>query len=820
MSPIAMPIFHSNTAQDRSANALIQWLLGFILSLQAKYYVSNKAIEFLLRFLHLFFSVLGRFSPFLKTLHDLFPQSLHAMYKSVKYEDNFKKYIVCLKCSKLYTYNESIETIGRQKSSKLCNWVRYPEHPHASRRSPCQTLLLKTVIFRSGNKILYPFKTYCYKSVQSTLQDFLLRPQFYASCQHWKSKPQSTLSEVYAGRVWNEFQTMNGLPLLAGSLTLAVTLNVDWFQPFTHTVYSVGVIYLTILNLPRFLRYKLENVIIVGIIPGPKEPEHDINSYLQPLVNELLVFFSGLTLRVNTPLGIIEENVKCILLCVSCDLPAGRKCCGFLSHNARLGCSRCFKEFPGSVGQQNYSGFDRSEWHPRTNEQHRKDVETIKQCKTKTQQIEKESLLGCRYSAFLDLPYFNAPRFLVIDPMHNLFLGTGKHMINLWIQSNILASSNFLEIQNFVDTMTVPSDIGRIPHKIQSGFAAFKADQYKTWITVFSIPALYSVLPSNHLECWRHFVLACRILCQQTLSNNDVLLADALLIYFCKKVEQLFGEACVTPNMHMHGHIKDILLDYGPVQEFWCFSFERFNGILGNQPTNNREIEPQLFQRFLRDRFSNRFEFPSEFKEDFSQFDMQPERLVGSLLDTVSDYTEFELPSKSARGVFDTIDIMYLDQLYKKIFPSDSCAAANTIFRKYSTLKLKGKMYGSSGKSTQKPYIALALWDESLFGTPLTQLPDNESATANERPVNIHYYLKATFSNTNDKSLVLAYVSWPYPHPDRNKIGKPAQLWCSNMNESFGVHSFLPLKCIICRCAHGLKKIQDEELLIVVPLVE
>lgn len=34
-----------------------------------------------------------------------------------------------------------------------------------------------------------------------------------------------------------------------------IMLNVDWFQPFKHTNYSVGAIYVTILNLPRAERF-------------------------------------------------------------------------------------------------------------------------------------------------------------------------------------------------------------------------------------------------------------------------------------------------------------------------------------------------------------------------------------------------------------------------------------------------------------------------------------------------------------------------------------------------------------------------------------
>lgn len=63
-------------------------------------------------------------------------------------------------------------------------------------------------------------------------------------------------------------------------------LNVDWFQPFKHTNYSVGAIYLSVLNLPREERFKRENIMLIGIIPDMKK-EPPTNTFLQPLVDEL-----------------------------------------------------------------------------------------------------------------------------------------------------------------------------------------------------------------------------------------------------------------------------------------------------------------------------------------------------------------------------------------------------------------------------------------------------------------------------------------------------------------------------------------------------
>lgn len=75
--------------------------------------------------------------------------------------------------------------------------------------------------------------------------------------------------DVFDGQVWNEYCVSNDSPFHNDRHTLGLTLNFDWFQPFKHRTYSVGVIYVAIMNLPRHMRFKRENIVIVGLIPGP-----------------------------------------------------------------------------------------------------------------------------------------------------------------------------------------------------------------------------------------------------------------------------------------------------------------------------------------------------------------------------------------------------------------------------------------------------------------------------------------------------------------------------------------------------------------------
>ena len=379
-----------------------------------------------------------------------------------------------------------------------------------------------------------------------------------------------------------------------------LTLNVDWFQPFTRTQYSVGAIYLTIQNLPRSQRYKEENVILVGIIPGPSEPSLTINSYLAPLIQELdIAWTTGLCVRTPSNSNI---HIRLALTCVTCDLPASRKVCGFLGHTANLGCSKCYKKFGSSIvggTGADYSGFDRVNWVFRDNLTHRQHCDEVRKEKTKTGMRKKESEFGVRYSNLLMLPYFDPVRFTVVDVMHNLFLGTGKHVFKVWVQLDMLTCNKLQEIDRRISKFTVPNSIGRLPINIASNYGGFKAIQWLTWTTVYSPVVLKGIISDADLQCWLLFVRACAIISQRIVKQDDVATADLLLLNFCKKFEQLYGREMCTPNIHLHLHIKDCLLDYGPSHAFWCFSFERYNGLLGSFHTNRRTIEEQIMRKFV-----------------------------------------------------------------------------------------------------------------------------------------------------------------------------------------------------------------------------
>ena len=147
--------------------------------------------------LSVFFFVLGRLYPELLDIAKSFPTTVYSLQKLLGVrKDMFVRYVTCPKCYAIYQYSQCIEVSGTRKSSKCCS------------NESCKSLLLRSVETSDGRQLLYPFKTYRYRPLKESLQEFLNSPGFSESCEKWCDlrKEDGMLAEIYDGRIWQEFQ--------------------------------------------------------------------------------------------------------------------------------------------------------------------------------------------------------------------------------------------------------------------------------------------------------------------------------------------------------------------------------------------------------------------------------------------------------------------------------------------------------------------------------------------------------------------------------------------------------------------------------------
>ena len=826
----------------RRLQSLLMWALYFLIVWQYCYLVSDNALLILLRFLRTYLTCIASVLPsaaggdVVMSLAALVPLTMYSVRNVLGIDrDNFERYVVCPKCTKLYRPEDCLRRVGNQVQPVVCDNIQFPR---SKRRKPCGSKLVKKVILKNGTPKYYPLKVYCYKSVIDTLETFLKRPNFEKACEHWRHRETNDqlYGDVYDGKVWNSFLRRNDLDFLASPRRFGLMLNVDWFQPFKHRKdISVGVLYMVVMNLPRSERFKRENVIIVGIIPALTKEPPSLNYFLNPLVTELNALWRGMKIRTfGSPTEGAE--VRAALICCAADIPAARKLCGFVGHSANHGCSHCNKFFPGGFGEKkDYSGFDRRSWPLRTDDSHRQNARKLQNCRTKTQRKKMESMLGSRYTSLLELPYYGSVTMCVIDPMHNLFLGTAKKMFKIWCENDILTKEKLQQVQERIGNVEAPSDLGRLPGNISSNYGGFTASQWKNWVLYYSLFALEGILGEEHINCWQNFVLACRHLCKACITKTDLVIADRKLLDFCKKVESLYGKTVITPNMHLHLHIRECVENYGSVYGFWLFSFERYNGLLGSFHTNNREIEVQLMRRFLTMSALDdlQYQMPLDFQELFYSLcsEVRQTNLVdvettkslswskatgGSLVPNSNVWTDLsmiELPSRYRLCCFDSGELLQLRRTYCKLYPLLDLHSAylNSTYKKYSSLWVGDERLSSGMESRlYKHARVMASWVGD----------EGEISTGNSKPGRVKFYFEHSFDvGKKQYRHCFACVQWFKEFQDNTPFRNPLSVFYAKVFKLPGAATFIPVQRIQSRFIAINKKHQNFDLLIVCPLL-
>ena len=188
---------------------------------------------------------------------------------------------------------------------------------------------------------------------------------------------------------------------------------------------SSTAIYLVLMNLPPDLRFREENMFLIGIIPGPGKPSlEEINHYIRLIVDDLLIFWDPGVFFSKTAAHPQGRFALGMLIPIICDLPAARQISGFAAHSATYLCSICFLE------RDDIENICKESWEYRTREAHLESALTWLSLPTKNARAAHIREGGVRWPEFLRLPYWDPIRFTVIEPMHIHFLRNLMHHIS------------------------------------------------------------------------------------------------------------------------------------------------------------------------------------------------------------------------------------------------------------------------------------------------------------------------------------------------------------------------------------------------------
>ena len=355
-----------------------------------------------------------------------FPQDPRTVLKTLELSPEVRGFVCCPKCFALYPQDSDIPESCSSKdtvSSKEC------KEPLTRLKRP-----------DDGTKRVY-IREYDHQTFRSWLGRLLCRPgmedvvdrDVFGTAPNTTS--DDTMSDIFDGDVLRKFNSAGGypfIPSMGSEGRYIFGLSVDAFNPFLNKQAgkkaSSTAIYMVCFNLPPSSRYKVENMYLAGIIPGPREPSlTQINHLLRPLIDELLEFWDPGVWYAHTPLYRCGRLVRAALVPLICDLKAARQVMGHGSHSAKKFCSICGQTW------ERCDELDGALRTPVTGEEYRLRAARWKKA---TSQSEKDKLFkkyGVRWSVLLNLPYWDPPRFTVIDSMHTILLGhLHRHCSIIW----------------------------------------------------------------------------------------------------------------------------------------------------------------------------------------------------------------------------------------------------------------------------------------------------------------------------------------------------------------------------------------------------
>lgn len=450
--------------------------------------LSINDCSFLLPFLELIIRLQRNDSRSARRPH-LLPKNIATIITSLDLEPKTRRFVSCTKCCKTYPIQaerhldcpgpEICKVPGclRDKTdARLCQNLHDPETctiPNCPHPMPCGDSDYPELCKVPGCNHLTPtsipesctyrktqgseqcgqalFKA---RSIKGTERKVYVRDFLYYEVKEWigsmlsrpgmeklmdrdvlRTSDDSVQRDIFDGSVLMEFKGKDGTPFLSShgkDGRYVFSLCVDGFNPFENKqagkkVSSTG-IYMACLNLPPDQRYKMENMYLVGVVPGPKEPSLDqINHFLAPLVQDLKELWDPGCWFSSTHEHPDGRMVNVALVPLVCDLKAARAVAGFGSHSSKAFCSVC------QLKNSDINRLDYMNWTERTFEDHKKYAEEWKNAADERAQKTLFETHYVRWSVLLELPYWDATLFTLIDTMHTILLGNlHRHCRHIW----------------------------------------------------------------------------------------------------------------------------------------------------------------------------------------------------------------------------------------------------------------------------------------------------------------------------------------------------------------------------------------------------
>ena len=194
--------------------------------------------------------------------------------------------------------------------------------------------------------------------------------------------------------------------------------------------------------------------------------------------------------------------------------------------------------------------------------------------------------------------FFNLPWDCVIDPMHQICLGTANVLSKFLI--SLAKGGTLKEQENLVSNCKIPFDI-LIRTKKLKDLTFWKAFDFKLFFFHIGPLVFDNLNVSNiYFESFCKLSFAIRLLSDGSFDVEYLQPADALISSFFENFLDLYGLESQSFNFHTMRHLVEQVRRNGPLWLFSAFCFESANHQLLSALSGTIKNPEKMVDRFLK----------------------------------------------------------------------------------------------------------------------------------------------------------------------------------------------------------------------------
>lgn len=349
-----------------------------------------------------------------------------------------REFLSCPACHCLFPYNPGDDPNEAHIVSR-CTYRKTPTS------SVCDTQLWKEVDIGDNRTRYVPQKKYLHQVLKFWLGRLVSRVGIEDLLENYPrgppADPNTPVHDIWLSKVFHALRDAKQRPFFpppGDEGRVVFCLAVDSFNPFHVKASGISAsstgIWLVVLNLPLHIRYRPENVCQVGMIPD-KPSVDEINHHLRLLVDDLLEFWDPGVYFSRTYRRKSGRFFKGMLVPLVADLLAARQVIGLPgSLTAHSFCTFC------DLDHDDIDVLDPTEWPAKDVDHIRRISKLWKNADSEQHQQQIFEAWGLRWSALLDLPYWDPVHYTIIDSMHALDLGLLQTHCRVFFQIDISVS--------------------------------------------------------------------------------------------------------------------------------------------------------------------------------------------------------------------------------------------------------------------------------------------------------------------------------------------------------------------------------------------